>query len=267
MQPAAARTTLDHVQNRVLDRSAAHAAPGQLAVRDWLLVALSFSTGIYEAISFLTFGKIFLGFQTGNIVLLGVGIAGTRPPAGPDAVTAVVSLAAFAVGAVVAIRILPAFDGNDAVPDDAVFQVWERPVSIALGVALVLQVGFLAGWMTTSSPPRLAYLLVALGAFAMGLQMNAIRALQVPGVSTTAFTATYIAFASGIATWSLTEHAVRRLGGSIVAIVVGAFLGDWMLSHAHAYAPVVPVIVTAGVIAIASVALKPAQPVPDRKMR
>src|SRR5260370_4385374 len=118
MQPAAARTTLDHVKNRLLDRSAAHAAPGQLAVRDWLLVALSFSTGIYEAISFLTFGKVFTAFQTGNIVLLGVGIAGTGPPAGPNAVTAVVSLAAFAAGAVVAMRILPRVDGNEAVADD-----------------------------------------------------------------------------------------------------------------------------------------------------
>jgi uncharacterized membrane protein YoaK (UPF0700 family) len=245
------------MRDRVADRSAAHAAPALLEVRDWLLVALSFSTGMYEAISFLTFGKIFMGFQTGNIVLLGVGIAGTRPPAGPDAVTAVVSLVAFAVGAMVAMRILPAFDGNEAVGDDEVFQVWERPVSIALGVALVLQAGFLAGWLTTSSPARLAYLLVALGALAMGLQMNAIRALQVPGVSTTAFTATYIAFASGIATWSLTEHAVRRLGGTIVAMIVGAFLGDWMLSHAHAYAPAVPVIVTATVIVVAYVALKP----------
>jgi uncharacterized membrane protein YoaK (UPF0700 family) len=174
------------MRDRVVDRSAAHAAPALLEVRDWLLVALSFSTGIYEAISFLTFGKIFMGFQTGNIVLLGVGIAGTGPPAGPDAVTAVVSLAAFAVGAMVAMRILPAFDGNEAVGDDEVFQVWERTVSIALGVALVLQAGFLAGWLTTSSPAHLAYLLVALGALAMGLQMNAIRALQVPGVSTTA---------------------------------------------------------------------------------
>jgi len=267
MRHAAAGATLDYMHDRVLDRSVAHATPGQLVVRDWLLVALSFSTGIYEAISFLTFGKVFTAFQTGNIVLLGVGIAGTGPPAGPNAVTAIVSLAAFAAGAVVAMRILPTFDGNEAVPDDDVFQVWERPVSIALGIALVLQVGFLAGWMTTSSPARLAYLLVALGAFAMGLQMNAIRALQVPGVSTTAFTATYIAFASGIATWSLTEPAVRRLGGTIVAMVVGAFLGDWMLSHAHAYAPVVPVIVTAAVIAVASAALKPAQPVLSRKMR
>ena len=83
-----------------------------LAIRDWLLVALSFSTGIYEAICFLSFGKVFAAFQTGNIVFLGLGVAGTRPPAGANPVTAVISLAAFAAGAALAMPILKAFDGN-----------------------------------------------------------------------------------------------------------------------------------------------------------
>jgi hypothetical protein len=39
-------------------------------------------------------------------------------------------------------------------------------------------------------------------------------------------------------------------------MVVGAMVGDWMLSHAHTYAPVLPALVMALVIAIASVALK-----------
>jgi hypothetical protein len=33
---------------------AEHAAPAHLAIRDWLLVALSFSTGVYEVICFLS---------------------------------------------------------------------------------------------------------------------------------------------------------------------------------------------------------------------
>ena len=38
---------------------------------DWLLVALSSATGIYEASYFLTFGKVFTAAQTGNLLLLG----------------------------------------------------------------------------------------------------------------------------------------------------------------------------------------------------
>lgn len=245
------------MHNRVVDRAAAHATPADLAVRDWLLAALSFATGTYEAICFLTFGKVFTGFQTGNIVFLGFGVAGTRQPAGPNLVTVVISLAAFAAGAALAMPVLKAFDGDQETEDNNVFQAWPRRVSIALAIALIPQAGFLAVWITAASPAGLAYILIALAAFAMGLQMNAIRSLHVPGISTTAFTATFIGLASGLATWSLTAPSVRRLTVTMVSVAAGAFLGDWMLSHAHPYAPAVPAVVTAVVIAIASVALKP----------
>src|SRR4030088_1027497 len=110
--------------DRVVDRAAAHATPSLIAVRDRLLVALAFTSGIYEAICFLSFGKVFTAFQTGNIVFLGVGAAGTRPPAGPNSVTVVISLAAFAAGAVLAMPILHAVGAETDLRDNAVFQVW-----------------------------------------------------------------------------------------------------------------------------------------------
>jgi hypothetical protein len=48
-------------------------------------------------------------------------------------------------------------------------------VSVALAIALILQVGFFTVWVTAASPASLAYILMALSALAMGLQMNAIR--------------------------------------------------------------------------------------------
>jgi uncharacterized membrane protein YoaK (UPF0700 family) len=258
------------MQDGVVDRSAAHAAPRLLAVRDWLLVALSLATGIYEAICFLTFGKVFTAAQTGNLILLGIGVAGTREPAGPNPVTVVISLAAFAAGAAAAMPILKAFDGDREIEDTDVFQAWPRRVSIALAIALLLQAGFLAIWVTAASPASLAYPLMALSALAMGLQMNAVRSLHVPGVSTTAFTAGYIELASGLTTWSLTAHSARRLTACIVGVAGGAGLGDWLLRDAHPYAPAVPAAVTAAVIAIASLALKqkpaaPARPAPGHR--
>ncbi|MEN3269967.1 MAG: hypothetical protein V7646_6861 [Pseudonocardia sp.] len=242
--------------DRHVDLAATHASPALLAVRDRLLVALAFASGIYEAICFLSFGKVFTAFQTGNIVFLGVGLAGTRPPAGPNPLSVVISLVAFAVGAVVAVRILKAFDGDEEVEDSDVFQVWPRRVSIALGVALVVQIGFLAVWMAASPSNAVSNILIGLSAFALGLQMNAIRSLHVPGISTTAATATFITLATGTATWSHTKPAVRRLTGVLVGMAAGAFVGDWLLSHAHTYAPVLPVLVIAIVISIASVVLK-----------
>jgi uncharacterized membrane protein YoaK (UPF0700 family) len=245
------------MHDRVVDRAATYATPTDLAVRDWLLVALSFATGTYEAICFLTFGKVFTAAQTGNLVMLGIGVAGTRQPAGPNPITVVISLAAFAAGAALVMPILKAFDGDQEIEDNNVFNTWPRRVSIALAIALTLQAGFLAGWMMTPSPAHIAYVLIALSAFAMGLQANAIRSLHVPGISTTAFTATFIDLASGLTTWSLTAHSVRRLAATMVSMATGAFLADWMLSHAHPYAPAVPAFVTAVVIVISWVALKP----------
>jgi uncharacterized membrane protein YoaK (UPF0700 family) len=244
------------VNDRVEDQAAAHATPAQLAVRDWLLAGLSFSAGMYEAICFLALGKVFAGFQTGNLVFLGFGVAGTRAPAGPNTVTVVISLAAFAAGVVLAIPTLKGFSGGQGTEHNA-FQAWPRPVSIALAIALIGQVAFLAVWIAAASPASLAYILIALAAFPMGLQAYTVRSLNVPGISTTAFTATYVDLVSGVASWALTAPSARRLTATVVGVAAGGFLGDWMLSHAHPYAPVVPAAVTAVVIAIAGVALKP----------
>jgi uncharacterized membrane protein YoaK (UPF0700 family) len=241
---------------RVVDRAAVHTAPALLAVRDRLLVALAFSSGIYEAICFLSFGKVFSGFQTGNIVFLGVIAAGTRPPAGPNPVTVVVSLAAFAAGAALAMPILKRFDGDEEVEDNNVFHVWPRRVSATLWAALVVQVGFVAVWMVASPSNQSTYILMGLNAFAMGMQMNAVRALHVPGISTTAASATFISVISGIATWSLKAPVARRLTGVLVGMTAGAFVGNLMLTHAHTYAPVLPALVIALVLVIASTVLK-----------
>jgi uncharacterized membrane protein YoaK (UPF0700 family) len=171
--------------DRVVDLAAQHATPALLAVRDWLLVALAFATGIYEGISFLTFGKVFSAAQTGNIVLLGIG-ARTHEPAGPNEATVAIALAAWFVGAALAMPILKRFEGDRETEGHNVFQVWPRRMSIVLVIALILQAGFLVVWVTAASPATLAYPLMAMSAFAMGLQMNAIRALHVPGISVTA---------------------------------------------------------------------------------
>jgi uncharacterized membrane protein YoaK (UPF0700 family) len=238
------------MQDRVADRDAGHATPAELAVRDWLLAGLSFSAGMYEAICFLALGKVFAGFQTGNFVFLGFGVAGTRPPAGPDPVTVVISLGAFAAGAALAMPVLKASrPGPDAQP--AAVPAWPRPVSAALAIALLPEAAFFAVWVAAAAPARLPYLLIALAALPMGLQANAVRSLHVPGISTTAFTATYVGLVSGLATWSLAAPTARRLTANIASVAAGGFLGDWMLRHAHPYAPLIPAAVTAAVITIA----------------
>src|SRR5690606_2579666 len=41
-----------------------------------LMLALTFSTGVIDAVGYLGFDRVFSGNMTGNVVLLGMGIAG-----------------------------------------------------------------------------------------------------------------------------------------------------------------------------------------------
>jgi uncharacterized membrane protein YoaK (UPF0700 family) len=243
------------MHNRVSDLRAVHSPPELIAIRDGLLVALSFSAGIFEAISYLSFGKVFTSFQTGNLVALGLIAGGTRPPHGPDPGTVLISLGAFAAGAALAMPILHSFGGDVELDDSQKHRIWPRHATMALGLSLIMQVTFLAVWMAYPPPASAAFALVGLNAFAMGVQMNAIRLLHVPGVSTTAATATYISLVSGIATRSLKAPAARRLFGVVLGIAVGALVGDLMVRYIRSDAPVLPVVVNAAVLIIATMGL------------
>jgi uncharacterized membrane protein YoaK (UPF0700 family) len=68
-----------------------------------LMLALTFSTGIVDAVGYLGLDKVFAGNMTGNVVILGMAIVGADglPWVGP-----LVALIAFMVGAVIGGRTL-----------------------------------------------------------------------------------------------------------------------------------------------------------------
>jgi uncharacterized membrane protein YoaK (UPF0700 family) len=216
-------------------------------VRDLLLVGLTLSSGAVDAISFLGLEKVFTAFMTGNVVFLGLGVAGAG---GPDVLRVSASLAAFAVGVLLAVQIVRHSKGSG---------LWPRRVSITLGIAVLAQAGFLAGWLATSGRPGTAAgdLLVGLSALAMGLQSGAVLSLGVKGVFTTAATATVIMLVSDVAAWKESAAERRRLAGVLLGLFAGAAAGGFLLVHARAYAPVLPLFATVLVIAVASLALEP----------
>jgi uncharacterized membrane protein YoaK (UPF0700 family) len=75
-----------------------------VGVRDWLLAALTVSSGAVDAISFLALGKIFTAFMTGNFAFLGMGIAGH--PGAPRIVSVLASMAGFAGGVYLGTKII-----------------------------------------------------------------------------------------------------------------------------------------------------------------
>jgi uncharacterized membrane protein YoaK (UPF0700 family) len=216
------------------------------AIRDLLLVGLTFSSGAIDAISFLALGKVFTAFMTGNVVFLGLGVAGAG---GPDEIRVLIAIAAFAAGVFVATRIVAASRGSG---------LWPRRVSVALGLTLILQAVFLALWTATSGRPGTGSgdVLTGLMALAMGLQSGAVMALAVQGVFTTAATATVMFLMRDVAAPPGSAAVERaRLAAVLGALFAGATAGGLLLVHARAYAPVLPLVATALVVATASTAL------------
>ena len=223
-------------------------------VRNWLLAALTVSSGAVDAISFLALGKIFTAFMTGNIAFLGMGIAGY--PGAPRIVWVLASMAGFAGGVYLATKIIKCSSQSAAHEgEQATAIVWPRQTTFALGISLLPHLCFLVIWFATSGRPgdNLIPVLLAVWALAMGNQSAAVRQLNVGGIFTTAATATFIFLAGD---WAynrpLTSEEHSRLRDVLVSLVIGATAGALLLIHAPIYAPVLPLVVTVGVVAIAA---------------
>jgi uncharacterized membrane protein YoaK (UPF0700 family) len=219
--------------------------------RDWLLFALTVSSGAVDAISFLALGKVFTAFMTGNLVFLGMGIA--RHAAAPLVTAVVVSMAGFALGAYLAtLMVTPETATTD--PEGSADIVWPPRVTYALGVSLLPHLGFVLLWIAIIGRPTggATLGLLAMWGLAMGMQSAAIRWLNVGGVFTTAATATFIFFFGGFAHHPLTGEERWRLSGVLVSLVIGATAGARLLIDETIYAPLLPFVITAVVVAIAA---------------
>ena len=225
-----------------------------IRVRNWLLAALTVSSGAVDAISFLALGKIFTAFMTGNVAFLGMGLAGH--PGAPRIVSVLAAMAGFAGGVYVGTKIIKRSSQSAAhAGEQAAGLVWPRQTTFALAISLLPHLCFVVIWLATGGRPgdNLIPVLLAVWALAMGNQSAAVRQLNVGGIFTTAATATFIFLAGD---WAnnrpLTSEEHSRLRGVLVALVIGATAGAILLIHAPVYAPVLPFVITVGVVAIAA---------------
>jgi uncharacterized membrane protein YoaK (UPF0700 family) len=206
-------------------------------------MALTVSSGVVDAISFIAFHKIFTAFMTGNLVFLGLGAANAFAPGGPDMVRVSVAIAAFVVGVFVAARIIRRSRGS---------RLPAQGFPLALAGVLIAQVVFLGGWIVASGDPSDAFAtgLAGIEAFAMGMQSSAVGSLDVKGVFTTAATATLVNLSREAADPRVSSTSPVRLARILVCLIVGATVGGLLFVHARLYAPVVPALATAAALAL-----------------
>lgn len=233
-------------------------ADSHATVRNWLLDALTISSGAVDSISFLALGKVFTAFMTGNIAFLGMALAGS--PIAPRFTWVLASMAGFAVGIYIATTIVrrstkAAATGGEQKPGP----VWPQGTTRALGIALLAHLCFVVIWFSVGGHPTQSTIpvLLAVWAVAMGMQSAAVRDLNVGGIFTTAATATFIFVFGDYANHRpLTGDEHRRLRGVLISLFIGATAGGLLLIRAPILAPVLPFVITVGVVATAAKAFR-----------
>src|SRR5947209_12827142 len=132
------------------------------------LLVLTFTTGLVDAVSYLGLGRVFTANMTGNVVLLGFGLAASS---GLPVLAPVISLGCFMVGA-----------GAGGVLVHRVADHHPGLVTRALATEAVLLTlaAVLAAIATFHPGDALACLLIALMAFAMGVRNSVVRQIRVP---------------------------------------------------------------------------------------
>jgi uncharacterized membrane protein YoaK (UPF0700 family) len=181
-----------------------------------LLMALTVLAGVVDAVSIAGLDHVFVAAQTGNFVLIGLGIAGIR---GFSVVASAISLVSFLAGALAGTRICRG-SGNHrgrALRNVTAFKaVLAVPVTL---VALLTGGGFDSG---------VRIVLTILLAASMGSQLALIRYLKVPDLMTAVMTMTM--------TGALTDHVsgprdpvLLRRGMALLAFAVGVIAGGLLI--------------------------------------
>jgi uncharacterized membrane protein YoaK (UPF0700 family) len=210
-------------------------------LRDLLLIGLTFTAGIVDAVSYLGLGQIFTANMTGNLVFLALAVGqGTLFLA----LRSVTALIGFSLGAIVAGRSLGRAPG--AAP-------WSDQVTRVLLGELVLVACFALGWAIPAGNPGgdLLYALIAVSAFAMGLQNAVARHLAVPGLTTTVITTALTGFMAEFAALGISGPQTRRWAWAILALFGGAAVGGALMLHARSWPPVGMVAMLVGICSIA----------------
>jgi uncharacterized membrane protein YoaK (UPF0700 family) len=181
------------------------------------LLLLTLTTGLVDASSYLGLGHVFSANMTGNIVLLGFGLAGAG---GLPVVAPIVSLLAFLLGAGVGGRLAGRLGDQR-----------RNHLAAALVIEAVL-VAAAAVWSAVVHVRTGAFsgdLVIALLALAMGVRNATVRKFAAPDLTTTVLTMTLTGLAADSPLFGGSGAGSLRRTAAVVAMLVGALVGALLL--------------------------------------
>jgi uncharacterized membrane protein YoaK (UPF0700 family) len=219
------------------------------------VIALALGSGAVDAFGFTVLGAVFASVMTGNLVLFGIAAVHVRP--GP-ALSAGTAIGAYVAGVFTTSAWLgrPAPGRHLAVrrrprPRTAVLlRGMSRPgpagrIRAVWGLVPVVQAAVLAGWLLCRARPDGAAQagLLALSAFAMGVQSTGVNTLPLRGAATTYLTGTLTVLTTELAT-SGVPATMRRRFAVLAAALIGAGMDAALLAWARPAAPALPLAAT-----------------------
>lgn len=192
-----------------------------------LMLALTFSTGVIDAVGYLGLDRVFTGNMTGNVVIMGMAIAGGDglPVLGPA-----LALVGFMAGAAVAGRAL-----KGAVAG------WSSRTTWLLIVVAVMTASVSIALFLSGEEIDHAYGVVIttiLGA-AMGIQAAAARVVAVKDVTTVVVTSTITGLAADSVFGAGIPGGAFRRTAAVILILLGACVGALAVSWHLGVGPMV----------------------------
>jgi uncharacterized membrane protein YoaK (UPF0700 family) len=191
------------------------------------LLLLTFTTGLVDATTYLGIGRVFAANMTGNIVLLGFGLAGAR---GLPVLAPLVSVGAFLVGA-----------GAGGVLASRLGSHRRRHVLTALGIetVLVAAAAIAAAAVHVSAGTAAGDLVIGLLALGMGVRNSTVKKLAVPDLTTTVLTMTLTGLAAESKLFGGDGAGTVRRVAAVGSMLLGALAGALLLKTSLALVLVV----------------------------
>ena len=206
------------------------------------LLALTFGSGMVDAVSYLGLGRVFTANMTGNVVLLGFGIAGSG---GLPVLPPVISLGSFVLGAGVGGLLGTILGHRDAFHVGA---AWAFQATLLI-CATILAAGV---HLHAGSPSR--DVVIGMLALAMGVQTATARRLAVPDLPTTVVTQTLTGLVADSRLFGDSGKGTTRRGSAVAAMLGGAVAGALLLKTSL----VLALAMTGGLILLVQLACLPA---------
>src|ERR1700719_2511292 len=197
-------------------------SPTTEKVIPYALLGMTAVTGLVDAVSYLSLGRVFTANMTGNIVLLALR---TAHVSGLSIARSLTALLAFLAGAILGGRVMARASADSQIRFAA--QAFLLEVAFLLAGS-VCGIGYRVDLLEDSFRP---FALIVLTALAMGTRNAAVRKLAIPDLTTTVLTLTITGIGADSTLANGNNPRLARRVAAVAAMFLAARLGAIVIHY------------------------------------